>query len=297
MKKESHKNGLPDGLNISTITVSCSFDTNFYVKNIGKYMPLSKLGISTVKYGKHFRTILTEKELPKKYKNYANKKSGQKHFYNQTTVLIHNLNGKPINVKLFRNGAVQMTGCKSKEDSIVVLEKICHEIRRKIYVIDEQNGTKRKIFVSNKSLVKMSKVENYKIAMINSNFKLNYHMDCKILFNLLINKGIECIYEPCHHAPVNIKYNHKDRKKISIFVFEKGSIIITGANTIHQVLRAYIWINELLQKHHDVILLKNISITNPKILALLGNDSIKKFNEDAEIKHKPKRKHKRKRMT
>ena len=42
---------LPDDLNISTITVTCCFDTTFNVENIGKYMKLSPNRIVYIKTG------------------------------------------------------------------------------------------------------------------------------------------------------------------------------------------------------------------------------------------------------
>ena len=55
------------------------------------------------------------------------------------------------------------------------------------------------------------------------------------LFNILIEKKIPRRYEPGIHECVNIKYNIKNGKEngddhlVSIFVFQSGNIIITGA--------------------------------------------------------------------
>ena len=51
------------------------------------------------------------------------------------------------------------------------------------------------------------KVYGFKIDMINSNFSVNYLINREILYNILLNNKVNCRYEPCIHACVNIKYS------------------------------------------------------------------------------------------
>lgn len=103
------------------------------------------------------------------------------------------------------------------------------------------------------------------VRMINSNFKLNYKVDRKKLAKLLRNNHylgtkdrdfgyIECKYQPYGgHSCVNIKYQYDEYSKPSIFVFQTGAIIITGAKTLHQIIMSYHFIIRLLNKYYDEI--------------------------------------------
>ena len=53
---------------------------------------------------------------------------------------------------------------------------------------------------------------------------------------------------------VNIKFKPSDApKNISIFVFQSGHIIITGAKTINSIAESYTYITELLESHkHNI---------------------------------------------
>ena len=60
-----------------------------------------------------------------------------------------------------------------------------------------------------------------------------------------MEQDIPCKYEPCIHACVNIPFLPEGSKKnIYIFVFESGSILITGAKNEHHITGAYKYINE-----------------------------------------------------
>ena len=83
------------------------------------------------------------------------------------------------------------------------------------------------------------KVINFKIDMINSNFFINYKINGEKLYKLLQREKMTCRYEPCMHPGVNIKYKlleNEEQKKVSIFVFQSGNIIITGAKNKNRIL-------------------------------------------------------------
>ena len=82
---------------------------------------------------------------------------------------------------------------------------------------------------------------------------------------MLVRDDYEVQDNPESHSSVDIKYNC-DNDKISIFVFEKGPIVITGAKTCEQILQAYNFINTYLLTNH-----KEISKRN------LGQNDIEKF--------------------
>jgi len=103
------------------------------------------------------------------------------------------------------------------------------------------------------------------------------------LFKLLLKKKIKASYEKCIRACVIIKFRPKlintEEKEISIFIFEKGNIIITGARNISNIIESYNYINDILLTHTEEIIKKDDELEGDLILDLY-NDIIK------ENKHK-----------
>jgi TATA-box binding protein (TBP) (component of TFIID and TFIIIB) len=160
-------------------------------------------------------------------------------------------------MKLFKNGSVQMSGCKSIYNINVALNKLIFrlkEIKAKI----ENNIIIEKLFIEDAQSLD---IKNFKIDMINSNYQVNIHIDRIKLYNLLLKKKIKSSYEPCIRACVIIKYtpeeNNIECKEISIFIFQKGNIIITGARSKHHIISSYEHINNILINHRDDIIKKD----------------------------------------
>jgi len=242
---------LPDDLRISTITITCAFETEILVDNIGKYMDLSPDNIITIKYGSgegSIRSLSNKKQKVKKRKKKRNT------FYNQVTIEVKTEKLKPINVKLFRNGSIQMTGCKSIDDCISSMIKLCKEFKKVKGIINKKDmrTIKPVHFVSDVSKSSIEDIKDICIRMINSNFNIGFKIDRPALHQVLLLKGIECIYEPCVHACVNIKFNCGG-EIISIFVFESGAIIITGAKNREHIVNAYEFITKELFENFNKI--------------------------------------------
>ncbi len=89
--------------------------------------------------------------------------------------------------------------------------------------------------------------------MINCNYRVRVTINREKLNNLLIKKKIKSSYEPCIRACVIIKYvpieENPTKKEISIFVFEQGNIIITGAKNQRQIEQAVNFINDIIITH------------------------------------------------
>ena len=250
---------LPCNISISTMSATCKLNSTINIINIEKYLQLDSDDILCVKSKTDkIRTLILEKKK-KKRKQEPEKKTN--HFYNQITVIIRvssgpteNLDTEPkINLKLFKNGSVQMSGCKSLKNINIVLNKLVIKLKQIKAKIEDGKITEKR-FLDDLDLVK---INNFKINMINSNYKVNMQIDRAKLYNLLIKKKIKSSFEPCIRACVIIKYtpndNNIENKEISIFVFQKGNIIITGARTRSHILSAYKYINNILVTHYDDI--------------------------------------------
>ena len=224
-----------EDLKISTMTFTCQLNTDVYIENVGKYVDLRLDGINTVKIKNDMvRSIIPVKLNPKKIKK--NKKS----FYNQITLKIATPNKKkPVNVKLFENGSIQMTGCICIEDCVYVLEQVCYEFKKVKGILGNNNKITSIHFVKNCDVLDIDKIQDIKIVMINSNYKIGFNINRSELYKALLLDGIDCTFEPCVHACVNIKYTYDENNIISIFVFESGAIIITGAKNKDHIIKAY----------------------------------------------------------
>jgi TATA-box binding protein (TBP) (component of TFIID and TFIIIB) len=270
---------LPDDVFISTMTVCCELDIQFNVDNIAKYIDLKSDGIIGISYGRDDDPNTNRSLNPKKKKKKKinTKKKQKREFHNQISlnIMITSKKEKPINIKLFTNGSIQMTGCKSVENVVDVLDKIFHELHSVKAIIVQDNDKYEiveKPFVNDTTKLYLDNVDNITIGMINSNFVYPNKIDRLKLFNLLNSESKECRYDPSNHAPVNIKFNCVD-KSISIFVFEKGSILITGAKNCGHILEGYEFINKYLLNNHKKIVKSSINISN--IDTLFDNKTIK----------------------
>lgn len=287
--KKEVKN-LPNGISISTMCASCKLNTRLNIPNIEKYLLLNPDDILTVKKSKEtMRTLIAIKNKPKRMKK-IDTKSKQKdtsknHFYNQITVVVRVTNGQvkdlnevpKINMKLFRNGSVQMSGCKSIKNINIALNKLINklkEVKAKI----EDGKIVEKTFIEEPDIIT---VRDFKIDMINSNYQVSMQIDRDKLYNLLIKKKIKSSYEPCIRACVIIKYiplvENIEQKEVSVFVFQKGNIIITGARSQSHILSAYNYINEILLTHKDEIIKKDEKEEEELILDIY-QDILKEIN-------------------
>ena len=287
--KKEVKN-LPNGISISTMCASCKLNTRLNIPNIEKYLLLNPDDILTVKKSKEvMRTLIAVKNKPKRMKKLdtktKQKDTSKNHFYNQVTVVVRVTNGQvkdlneapKINMKLFRNGSVQMSGCKSIKNINIALNKlICKlkEVKAKI----EDCKIVEKTFIDEPDLIT---VKDFKIDMINSNYQVSMQIDRDKLYNLLIKKKIKSSYEPCIRACVIIKYvptvENIEQKEVSVFIFQKGNIIITGARSQSHVLSAYNYMNEILLTHKDEIVKKDEKEEEELILDIY-QDILKEIN-------------------
>ena len=258
-------NNLPDGVKVATMCASCVLGVKLELDNIDKYMSLHENDILTIKRSKENIRTLIELKKPTKRSSNPKYKEKNNNFYNSITLIIRvttgptpNINLEPrINVKLFKNGSLQMSGCKNVENINIVLGKILEKLKAVKGKL-EDNKIKEITFIDELSKIA---INNFKIDMIYCNYKIQFEIDREKLYDLLKKKKVKCIYEPCIRACVTIKFistqDNIDSKEVSIFIFKKGNIIITGARSKKQVLEAYNYINNIFITHKDEIIKKS----------------------------------------
>lgn len=199
----------------------------------------------------------------------SRKNEKKKFFYNQITA--HIFEEKIINVKIFNNGKIQMTGVKNINQGENVLKIIIDAIKNIPNDLLDRILTNRS-FHSNP----------IEVALINSDFDCGFKIKREILHREIIEKGYYSSFEPTIYPGVNIKYYYNKEKqdtgicncknqcngkgkngfckKITVAVFNSGKIIITGGQSYEQLNKAYEFINDILENSKEELILKENNI-------------------------------------
>jgi hypothetical protein len=157
----------PEETTISTLTVLCKFNTSFNCGNIARYIELSTTGITSVTHGM-INDTRTNRSLVTRKKG-SRKKKQKNVFLNQVSmcVMIKAKSDKPVNAKIFSNGSIQMTGCKTIDNAIDVLLKLIPEFQKVKAIINYK--TKKVIekpFATVLQNVNVCGIRNFRVAMI-----------------------------------------------------------------------------------------------------------------------------------
>jgi TATA-box binding protein (TBP) (component of TFIID and TFIIIB) len=222
--------------------------------------------------------------FPKKKRNTKKNKEKKNRFDNQITSYYYYDKDYLPNIKIFKNGNLHMTGMRSEEDAVYIVNSIIEEIKY-IYEIDNN--------IINCPL-ECLEIDNPIVRMINTDFKAytspdmteKYCIRRKKLHLLLISDlyNNKSSFQPGTYHGVKLDYywnpnkeindgicncvNHcigkeknkkSECKKITIPIFESGSILITGGVSFKQIDDAYNYITNILEKHYDEIK-KNILV-------------------------------------
>ena len=238
-------------------------------KGVGK-TPNNTIGFVYTEYGRKKSTTYYI-GIAKKYATHNSKASGVKRFDNQLTVIYKYNEDSLINIKVFKNGNIQMTGVKDTSDGKSMIDILINAIK----CIESNCGC---CIVNNVEDLQNMK---YKIALINSDFKVDFEVKRDKLHNVLKKEyNIRCSFEPCIYPGVKIQYfwnsanqgndgvckcskacilgkgdgsGDRDCKKITIAVFQSGCVIITGAQTTQQIDDTYDYICNILFEHKEYI--------------------------------------------
>lgn len=212
------------------------------------------------------------------------KRRNNRAFDNQATVIFSFLPAGPphlplnLNMKVFKNGIVQITGIKEPHQGRFAIDHLIAELRR---IHKECDGD----VVSE---VDHLQSVNYQICLVNSDFNLGVEIRRNVLQDLIAQHDIRSTFEPCIYPGVKIDYLYNegdsagacgerrcfargacrcttlctgkgrgggngDCRKVTIAVFQSGCVIITGAHTLEQVQCAYDYITTFIDEHHDYV--------------------------------------------
>jgi TATA-box binding protein (TBP) (component of TFIID and TFIIIB) len=279
-KLQSSLDRLPNDINISTMTVCCNFSTKFNIENIVKWLKLDADAIIVVGTRSLINNPKKQPKKPKKLKNPKTLKNPEtlkpetpdapdllkdntekkpqktkRAFYNQVSIKIlvpGKKQDKPVNVKLFNNGAVQMTGCVTLQNSLDALYIAINRLNSPRAIVEK--GKIKDILFCDK-ILDISDIYDYKIGMINSGFKIPFSVDRSRLLLCMQHDNMDVLYDRNVHAGVIVKYIVNDTD-ITMLVFEKGNVIITGAKHEKHISDTYEYINKYLLSNYMNIVKK-----------------------------------------
>ena len=250
-----------ENLHISAMVQIGKLNTKVELANLAKALELND-NILYIEHGSHVSKGVNNKKFSKK------KSENRKYFYNQVTIHLFNSlkANKRVNVKVFNNGTIQMTGINSDQIGQTTVQTLIGEFN--------QLSSSSEIF--EKEIIES--VGSLETVLINSDFDIHNEINRESLHRLIILNGYMSSFEPCTYPGVNIKYYYnplvknfgicdcdkpcngkgKDNtcKKITIAVFKSGKIIITGGRSKDNIQTAYKFITEFINENSDMILVK-----------------------------------------
>lgn len=283
-------------LRVSTMTATnngLAFDRNKLMTLLPQILiPLWWPGEGIVKF-EHSTDVIGESHRDA----LTNRKITNKSFFNQSTLVVRRAVGvaaslsaggvmvstaaaepvgsmtptkgfKEVNIKLFGNGSVQMTGINSEEFARETLEWLIAECAK----LSESPFTKPPV------------VNKMNIQMINSDFSIGTPIQSEAIHAILRDRyNLFSIFEKTLYQGVDTKYFYNTErdpeaqvgvcdcptlcsgqgdghgpgqcKRITISIFQTGNIIITGARNMAQINEAYEFINRIFDAHESEIIL------------------------------------------
>ena len=247
---------------ISTMTVTGSINSTVVLQKLFDNIDIECYdNIKYMEYGANKNEHHFKGEEAKK-----NKKQQKKRFDNQMTLHMYDDKYK-YNIKLFKNGNVQMTGVKD----ITKGKYIIDELIKILKITNKTCKDKEQIILEEEKI----KNTNFNTRLINCDFRVSYKINRGLLHKLITHKyGLICSYEPCIYQGVKLSFFMNDYsnngicscakqclgkgvnticKKITVAVFQSGCVTITGSNDISQLKYVYKFMTDLLEKNMEDI--------------------------------------------
>lgn len=198
------------------------------------------------------------------------RKKSKNIFFNQSTLVVRRKTEtgfKEVNIKIFKNGGIQMTGIPSDTFAQETLAWLSSELSN----------------FSEPVLEGKAAPHRYSIQLINSDYQVNGNINREKLHEILVNEyNLFSSFESTIYQGCDTKYYYNEAapadavegicpcgemcngsgdgrslgqcKEITISPFHTGSIIITGARRFEQIDKAYIFMNKILMKHSKEII-------------------------------------------
>lgn len=263
-------------LRISTMTTTCQMGTTI---NLDKLFTQ----IKTISYW-----FLGEGVLKMEFKGETKgicrndimlrRKRVKKTFFNQSSLVLRlqttENTWKEVNIKLFSNGGVQMTGVPDDRTGKNAISWLANSIQNSYTEV----------------FAKPFNIHKYETQLVNSDYSIGVPIRREKLHKILVETyGLFSTFESTIYQGVNTKFYFNkariegppgiclcpnpcegtgtgekigDCKRITISPFQTGRIIITGARSLEQIEEAYKFMNTVFIKHAQEII--RVSLVSPK---------------------------------
>ena len=243
----------PTAYRVSTITCNATVSTQVALPIFFEHVLIDPKVIMWSEFGQRTKGTHTKKR--------GEPREGKKSFDNQVTVILYMGEGYYPNIKIFRNGSIQMTGIRTEHDGRKAVAMVADEIHR---IATEANAA----VVQDLQALRGT---DFKIRMINCDFGFPFKIRRKNLHQLLISDRYRnsCSFQPLTYPGVKLQYfwsamhtnargicectqpcygsGQGECKKVTVSVFDSGKILITGANSFEQVNAAYKYICDVIK--------------------------------------------------
>jgi hypothetical protein len=278
---------LPGKLQIFTLPITASLcEGNFNILNIYNYYPLSLKDIISIQTDSNIRTLIP-------LKKHLKFNSEIKNFMHQITIIMTIFRDKTckttktVNIKIFANNAIQITGLLSIFQCNYSVNKLLRLLSGQMGMFIDQStqkvvklGSPGSKFTPIRFIDKdQIYISDIKISTINLTYqyceRINqiqfYYKMHELKLKKKIADNITITFQSDIAAPVTISLPYKDEKYIIIFIFESGIISILACKNRAHVIYAFEFIYKILIEQHDYIIMKDI-------LSIIANDEkIKKY--------------------
>ena len=227
---------IQDGIDIITITFIAFINNNFDLEKVAKNIQLNKNNIISCKY--KTKTINIYRNIDKAIITSGNS------FNNQITFII-NIGNKYINIKLFNNGKLQLTGCKSISDCEKATNMLLKEIKNYLKIFEYDNIN-----------INDLKITDIKPCMINSKFNINLEFDrTKTVQLLRKQESITLVrYNPSNYPGIVVKYKTLENSLLTFLIFQSGKIMIMSAKSKTDIIEGHTFLSNLLKNNYlDII--------------------------------------------
>ena len=226
---------------------------------------------------------------------FTNRKMTNKSFFNQDTLILRRRFGsgwKEVNMKLFGNGGIQMTGVPSEEFAVASVEWLLALIRTLpqspfINVVTPAATTPPTVAtVATPTVTTVTvpasaiTIQKISVPLINTDYSLNYDINQDNLHRIFLERyNLFSMLEKTIYQGVNTKYYYNSSnktkgvcacptfckgqglgnglgecKRITMSIFRTGKIIITGARTMDQINETYAFLNNIIRTHASEVL-------------------------------------------
>lgn len=281
----------PSPLRVTTHVATGNINASINLKKLAEHLEINDI-INYVEFKNEDGNIIKGT----KNKNGTKKKASKGRFWNQITVIITPELGFKNNIKIFNNGSISMTGVKKIENgkkSVNILLEYIKEIHK-----TDTEILKEQIPIDTLAMV------SFKIALINSDYNISYNVNRAMLHKILSTKyNVSSTFDACEYPGVNIKmfWNKNNvmgntftgkcpcKKKcngkgngegdgqckiVTIFVFQSGSIMITGARRIEQIYSGYHFINSIFEGYKD-----QLEVNVPEFVRSVNKDKERRMRK------------------